>query len=47
METKKLIALKRITKELKELAECPLEGIGITTLDNDPMKFLVNMELMM
>lgn len=47
METKKLIALKRITKELKELAECPLEGIGITTLDNDPMKFLFNMELMM
>ena len=47
METKRNLALKRITNEIKELSECPLEGMGIASLDDDPMKFIVNMELMM
>lgn len=44
---KRIFALKRIENELKEIKECPLEGMGIATLDDDPMKFIVNMELMM
>ena len=46
MQAKKVIALKRIANDMKELAKCPLEGIGITSIDNDPMKFIINMELM-
>ena len=46
MQTKKIIALKRIANDMKELAQCPLEGIGIALIENDPMKFIVNMELM-
>ncbi len=43
---KKVVALKRISNDLKELAKCPLEGIGMASIDNDPMKYVVNMELM-
>ena len=46
MQTRKVIALKRIANDMKELAKCPLEGIGMASIDNDPMKFVVNMELM-
>ena len=46
MQTKKIIALKRIANDMKELSQCPLEGIGIALIENDPMKFIVNMELM-
>jgi ubiquitin-protein ligase len=46
MQAKKVIALKRIANDMKELAKCPLEGIGIASIENDPMKFVVNMELM-
>ena len=46
MQAKKVIALKRIANDMKELAKCPLEGIGIASIDNDPMKFVINMELM-
>ncbi|MBP5421564.1 MAG: hypothetical protein J6Y78_03875 [Paludibacteraceae bacterium] len=46
MQTKKVIALKRIANDMKELAKCPLEGIGMASIDNDPMRFVVNMELM-
>ena len=46
MQGKKVIALKRIENDMKELAKCPLEGIGIVSIDNDPMNFIINMELM-
>ena len=46
MQAKKVIALKRIANDMKELAKCPLEGIGMASIDNDPMKFVINMELM-
>ncbi len=46
MMNKKVIALKRIANDLKELAKCPLEGIGMASIENDPMKFVVNIELM-
>ena len=42
----RLIAIKRVTNDLKELNKCPLEGIGVAQIDNDPLKFVVNIELM-
>ena len=44
--SKRLIAIKRVTNDLKELNKCPLEGIGVAQIDNDPLKFVVNIELM-
>ena len=46
MKAKKVTALKRIANDMKELAKFPLEGIGMASIDNDPMKFVVNIELM-
>ena len=42
--SRRIVALKRIENDMKELAKCPLEGIGITSLDD--MKFVINMMLM-
>ena len=39
------IAIKRINRDIREINRNPIEGIGITSLDNDPMKYLINMEL--
>ena len=47
MTTKRTIALKRIANDMKDLAKCPLEGIGIAPIGNESMKFVVNIELMM
>ena len=44
--SRRIIALKRISNDLKELSKCPLEGIGIASIDNDPLKYVINMELM-
>ena len=41
------LAIKRISNDLKEIVKCPLEGIGIASIDNDPMKYVVNIKLMM
>ena len=46
MSNKKL-AIKRISNDLKEITNYPLEGIGIISIDNDPMKYVVNIKLMM
>ena len=46
MNSRRIIALKRISNDMKELTNCPLEGIGIVQLINDPFKFVINMELM-
>jgi ubiquitin-protein ligase len=43
----KTLAIKRISNDLKEINNCPLEGIGIASIDNDPMKYVVNIKLMM
>ena len=40
------LCLNRISKDLKELIQAPLEGIGIISLDNDPKKYLVNIKIM-
>ena len=38
----KVLAIKRINKDMKEIIKNPAEGIGITSIDNDPMKYIVN-----
>ena len=42
----KALALKRINKDMKEIIKSPIEGIGIVSMDNDPMKYIVNICLM-
>ena len=42
----KSIAIKRINKDMKEITKSPIEGIGIVSLENDPMKYIVNIKLM-
>ena len=43
----RILALKRINKDMKEITQFPIEGIGIAPLDNDGMKYVVNIRLMM
>ena len=40
------LAIKRINKDMKEINKYPVEGIGIASLENDPMKYVVNNKLM-
>ena len=40
------LALRRITKDMKEINQNPIEGIGIASLDNNPMRYVVNIKLM-
>ena len=42
----RVLALKRINKDMKEITNSPVEGIGIVSLDNDPMQYIVNIRLM-
>ena len=46
MSSIKNLSLKRINRDLKEIIENSIEGIGIVSLDNDPMKYVVNIKLM-
>ena len=40
------LCLNRISKDLKEITKCPIDGIGIVSLENDPKKYIVNMRIM-
>ena len=40
------LSIKRISKEIKEIYENPIEGIGIISLDNDIAKYIVNIMLL-
>ena len=40
------LALRRINKDMKEISQNPIEGIGICSLEGDPMKYVVNIMLM-
>ena len=46
MSSGKVIAIKRINKDMKEITKSPVEGIGIVSLDGDPMKYAVNLRIM-
>ena len=41
----KSLSILRINKDMKEINQNPVEGIGISSLDNDPMKYVVNIKL--
>ena len=45
MFTNKL-SLKRINKDIAEITKSPIEGIGIVSLNNNPMEYIVNIELL-
>ena len=47
MASRRIVALKRIANDMRELSKCPLEGIGIAPAEEDPMKFIINLEIMM
>ena len=42
----KSLCLHRINKDLKEINNSPLEGIGIVSLNNNPFKYVVNTRIM-
>ena len=42
----RVLAMKRINKDMKEITQFPIEGIGIAPLDNDAMEYVVNIRLM-
>ena len=42
----RLIAIKRINKDIKEITNHPIEGIGIASVDGDLMRYVINMRLM-
>ena len=46
MSSGKALALKRINKDMKEITKYPVQGVGIVSMDNDPMKYIVNIKLM-
>ena len=46
MSSGKALAIKRINKDMKEISKSPVEGIGIAPINNDSMKYVVNLRLM-
>ena len=40
-----ILCLNRIKKDFEEITNSPLEGIGIVPLDNEPMKYVVNIKI--
>ena len=40
------VSLKRINKDIVEITKTPIEGIGIVSLNNNPMEYIVNIELL-
>ena len=46
MSKAKIIALKRITKDIQEITKNPVEGIGIVQYEDDFFKYIVNIKLM-
>ena len=42
----KSVLINRISNDMREIEQNPLEGIGIVSFENDPMKYVINMMLM-
>ena len=42
----KILSIKRMNNDIKEIYQNPIEGIGIVSLDNDIMKYVVNIMLL-
>ena len=46
MSKNKLIAMKRITKDISEIKKNPIKGIGIVQYEDDFMKYIVNIKIL-
>lgn len=46
MSSRNSLQTKRINKDIEEISLSPIEGIGIISIDDNPMKYIVNMCLM-
>ena len=46
MNKTRMIAFKRISKDIQEITKNPVEGIGIIQYENDFLKYIVNIKLM-
>ena len=46
MSKNKLIAMKRITKDISEITKNPIKGIGIVQYEDDFMRYIVNIRIM-
>ena len=46
MNKTRMIALKRISKDIQEITKNPVEGIGIIQYENDFLQYIVNIKLM-
>ena len=46
MNKTRMIAMKRISKDIQEITKNPVEGIGIIQYENDFLKYIVNIKLM-
>ena len=46
MNKTRMIALKRISKDIQEITKNPVEGIGIIQYENDFLKYIINIKLM-
>ena len=42
----KILSIKPLNNDIKEIYQNPIEGIGIVSLDNDIMKYIVNIMLL-
>ena len=40
------LAIRRINRDIKEITKNPIEGIGIAPIDDDLMRYVINMRLM-
>ena len=46
MSKNKLIAIKRIAKDISEISKNPIKGIGMTQYEDDFLKYIVNIRLL-
>ena len=42
----KQLAIRRINKDMREITQNPIEGVGIASIDDNPMRYVINMRLM-
>ena len=46
MSARNSLAIRRINKDIREITRNPVEGIGIASIEDNPMKYVINMRLM-
>ena len=46
MSARNSLAIRRINKDIREITRNPVEGIGIASIEDNPMRYVINMRLM-